>query len=541
MSQAHTKDTENKTHINSANIAPIMGEDEYIMSSSSGDIGEMVSRNSPPLKPVNVLQLQRELGNQATMNIINRQTATTSSPNISAFTGLKMVTPGTIQRDPNDDEPPAKADEIDEDQDKDPKDAVELDGADNEVQQETNEIDQTINEAKQIDSIAQENAKWHTDDYVDDDDDWSVSYNADDYDPVAPNNSDTPQATTQNNAVNIDGDSDDENVYDSNKPKNLGMISHQKQHKQKQGLNIKGKNIAAESMWPAIGQAAIDVPRNANTAVDIEEASTAIKNASSLKDALTSVTDTSTDIGSGKIIDGLEKVLEVFNVPPINILLSIGSLIFRIVSAKTKYTHMKAFKTLMEGNKGDTKLRKGALADKQTIGSYGYAKTKRGFWLRVVKAAINVGEIIARMITVLSGGASALVTEATAVAMGLSNGIIKVGQSLKGIYKMIMGKRGKRRNESANWIVDGALDGDVELLQFMLDADIISDGYREMRQFILVKNQKPDTAKDKLEKLRKLTLKPTDPESLQKYLKIAEEVDALAGIKGRVATATKST
>ncbi len=113
-------------------------------------------------------------------------------------------------------------------------------------------------------------------------------------------------------------------------------------------------------------------------------------------------------------------------------------------------------------------------------------------------------------------------TEAVGLVGSLGNGVIKVGNHRLVVRKIT------RYVESANWIVDGALDGDTELLQLILDMDIVSStGWCEQRSFIYTKHNKPGPPKDELEKYRKLTLEPTDTDSMRQYLKLLEEVDGL--------------
>lgn len=542
MSDTHTTDTQNKTNVIDSGIGAIMGEEEFVSTSSSGDIAKMASGDSPPLKPKNVLQLQRKLGNQATMKIIARKQPTVSKSSDGAlpFAGLKMVSKSTIQRDPLDGggggDDDAKADS---DEKQDPDTAVELDGGDSEVKQESDEIDQTISEAQQLQgSIPDASQK----------------------DFTGQNQESKP--STESQAVDITDEDDDDDDYgvqvitpmdtdddmdtpDASAPPVQNTVIKQKQkHKQKQGTHIKGHHLASEGVGAAIGQTVVDVGRNTSTTVEAAEAGVAIKSASSLKDALEGITDTSTDAGSEGISGLLGKIGTFFDVPPMNVILPVASLVYRIYAAVIKHKHMKAFKGLMGAHKGDvSKAKKSstALKDKGTIGAYGYAKTKRGFWLRVIKAAITVGQVIARLVTVLSGGTAALVSEAVATAASLSNGIIKVGQSLKGIYKMIMGKRGKRRVEGANWIVDAALDGDAEMLQFMLDGEALSKAFLANRARLYKDEMEYSTDNEKLAKMKTLSERPKTTDEMQTYLEIAEELNLLLAVKNQVAIMTKST
>jgi hypothetical protein len=578
MNNTHSNDTENKTNIPDNGVGAMMGEDEYVASSSSSDIAKMASGDSPPLKPKNVLTLQRQLGNQATLNIINRTAQSIQSGDNapSPFAGLKMVMPKMIQREDEDSDNEvitrSNAMEQDDESDDNPDAAVELDGSDNEVQQDSNEIDQTIAEAQQLPSKLNGNDNNYEASVSESDDDDNV-------DVIIPMDSDldddnndgdniiigtdedeahdtgmgqSPATGTSNVAVDMndsDEDSDDSHVginavVNPNQGNGFSQIASQKKHKQKKGLGFGGHKLASESLGGAAGQTVVDTARNASTVVQAAEATSAIKSASSLTEALTNISDTSTDAGSEGISGLLGKVGTFFDVPPMNVILPIATLIFRIMAAITKHKHMKAFKAMMGNNGGDVKSakkRSTALADKGAIGAYGFAKTKRGFWLRIIKAAINVGNIISRLVTIISGGTAALISEAVNTALSLSNGVIKVGQSLKGIYKMIIGKRGKRRNESANWIVDGAIDGDKELLQFMIDGQALSKTFLFMRDQKYKDEMEVSSDVDKLAKLKTLATRPKTTDEMQTYLEVAEELNLLVAVKTQVAVMTKST
>lgn len=550
MSQTQTTDTENKTHIPDSSAGAMIGEEEYIAASSSGDIAKIASGDNPPLKPDNVLALQRQLGNQATLKIVNRQPLTQQNSDANPFAGLKMVTPGTIQREDEDEvitrSNAMEQEDEDSDADNDPDKAVELDSNDNEVQQESDEIDQTISQAQQIPGLIRTDS---TDSDIDDNND-DVIVDGTDEDEAHDTGQGGAPSSDKPMMVDIsDEDSDDDNDHENDYYKNqakggFSAIAKHKGHKQKQGTHIKGHYLASDSLGMAATQLGTDTARNTGTVVEAAQAGVAIKSASSLKEALVAVGDTSKDAGSDGISGLLDKVATFFDVPPMNVILPIATLIYRIYSAVIKHKQMKAFKALMGNNGGsvkDAKKRSTALADKGTIGAYGFAKTKRGFWLRVIKAAINVGQVLARLITIISGGTAALISEATNTALALSNGIIKVGQSLKGIYKMITGKRGKRRTEGANWIVDAAIDGDQEMLQFMIDGEALSKAYLEARRRKFVDEAETSTDKDHLAKLELLSKRPKTTDEMKTYLQTAEELNTLVAVKNQVAIMTKST
>lgn len=101
MTTSHTSDSENKTHVPDSGIGSMIGEEEYTSSSRSGDIVKIASGDGPPLNPQNILSLQRLFGNQATINIVNRQTIDSGHAGANLVTGLKMVTPDPIRNDRN--------------------------------------------------------------------------------------------------------------------------------------------------------------------------------------------------------------------------------------------------------------------------------------------------------------------------------------------------------------------------------------------------------------------------------------------------------
>ncbi|GEM_PF-1331191 len=570
MTDSHQTENENKTHAPDSGIgAMVGGEGEWLISSGgSGDIAKIASGDSPPLKPSNVLQLQRNLGNQATTNIINRFAQPKTDTNaLSAFSGLRMVTPAapnSIQRVDDEDGDGGvieRQDGLDED-DVNPETATDLDITDPEVQDESNEIDKTIAEAQQIQVIQpmdtmdsdmenQDNIEFLNDDNneqqgqifdpnakvtsnvgVDLGDDEDSEMDDDNVQVIEPMDTDDSML----------GNLDDDDLASS--PVSNSVIKQKQGHKQKQGTHIKGHQLAGESVGPALGQLAMDTTRNVQTTMSFAEAGDAIASAKNVKDGLEGITDTASDVGSDGIQGLLGKVADFFDAPPMNVIIPVAALIYRIYAAVQKYKHMKAFKGLMGKNGGDVKSakkRSTALKDKGAIGAYGFAKTKRGFWLRVIKAALTLGQLIARVVTLLTGGTAALISETVAIGTSLSNGIIKVGQSLKGIYKMIVGKRGKRRLESANWMIDAALDGDQEMLQFLLDGGYLTSPFLFIRKQKYMDEAEWSTDKDRLGKLAILSKRPKTTDEMLTYLKTAEELDMLNAIKGQAALMSTST
>ncbi|GEM_PF-2818754 len=113
MKLTQSTDNENKTSVPDSNIGAVMGEEEYITSSSSGDVSKMMSSGAPPLKPENVIALQRQIGNRATSQFVQRhQSLVQKKSNKIPFAGLRMVGAPVIQRDPKDEDEASDVDVV---------------------------------------------------------------------------------------------------------------------------------------------------------------------------------------------------------------------------------------------------------------------------------------------------------------------------------------------------------------------------------------------------------------------------------------------
>ncbi len=147
------------------------------------------------------------------------------------------------------------------------------------------------------------------------------------------------------------------------------------------------------------------------------------------------------------------------NMPFIMFADSIRSLIDKIMD----------YQSMNDANKGImAKSEAGELTPEETAvhGATIYAlpKMKRGVLSRFTKFLFSLAKMILHIITLISGGASAMVTEAGALTITLAQGAITFGRGVKAIYKIIKGTRGKNRETNAKTLLDAALNNQPEAL-----------------------------------------------------------------------------
>jgi hypothetical protein len=99
---------------------------------------------------------------------------------------------------------------------------------------------------------------------------------------------------------------------------------------------------------------------------------------------------------------------------------------------------------------------------------YGFAKVKRALYWNITKFGLSLSKSIARIVTLLTGGATALVTESIALAADLASAVMTIGRKAKGIFKAIRGTRGKARGQNAEMIYDSAMKGDKRALKLII-------------------------------------------------------------------------
>lgn len=100
---------------------------------------------------------------------------------------------------------------------------------------------------------------------------------------------------------------------------------------------------------------------------------------------------------------------------------------------------------------------------------YAYHKTNRAFWGNIGRFFASLVKYIFRLITILTGGTSALATETAALVIDVAQAVEGFGRRLKGLIKSLFGRRGKHRRENAAMVYKHALDGDPIALNLLLE------------------------------------------------------------------------
>lgn len=140
----------------------------------------------------------------------------------------------------------------------------------------------------------------------------------------------------------------------------------------------------------------------------------------------------------------------------------LGGAIANAISLYTTWTRYDALKTAKLAEEKDPTS---TLAQSLI---YGFAKVRRALYWNISKFGLALSKVVSRLITILSGGTSALVTESIALATDLAKVTMFVGRKLKAVYKMIRGTKGKNRQKNASVIYDAALRGDKSALKLFI-------------------------------------------------------------------------
>ena len=492
-----THGTHQTQTVNSKNHLPTK-EDEYTSESSKEDLPNIIT-NDLPLNPQNVLTMQSLLGNQATINLINRKETSESKVKSQPFAGLKMV-----QREPKDNENKSSKEDKEE--------STEADQSDSDASEQDDQIESLVQEAAKIEKIVAQSKQVQVD-----------KQNADnDKDVKKPSNADD---------VGADLDDDD---------------SNKKKVPQAPGTVVKGKQIASSGI---VGTSVQTVKGGADIGLIVNYATT-------WKDMIEEKAILhNTGTGIDKALTWLQKLVELatqLGLP----LLTFG---MAVKAAVNRYRYAKSYDKLMEGQKDNSK----AANKKVDIGSYGAEKTIRGTIINTFRAIASAGSFVAHLLTLLTGGVASLISETTAVALGLGKIAIRAGQLIKGAWKAFRGKRGKERLKNANTIVDMAIKGDEDMLQLLLDLNVFdtmwiwrlkrkglygkdvvmhnwkSRGLANSNDFEKINKAQHEfeQAKDvkvdrriEIKHLKILKSKPETIDELKTYLKVAKSANALTDI-----------
>jgi len=121
------------------------------------------------------------------------------------------------------------------------------------------------------------------------------------------------------------------------------------------------------------------------------------------------------------------------------------------------------------------------------ISKYAYKKTKRAFNTSMAKIALRIVRMISLVVTVLTGGTSASITGAIAAITAVVESTETLYRKIKGLGKIIMGSRGKNREKNAEELVKLAKNGNEDAAQTILDVNPFDEF--TMRQFRKLSNK----------------------------------------------------
>jgi Domain of unknown function (DUF4157) len=116
--------------------------------------------------------------------------------------------------------------------------------------------------------------------------------------------------------------------------------------------------------------------------------------------------------------------------------------------------------------------------------SHGLGKVYRRVWSAGYDFVKSIIDTVMSIATLVSGGTAAPAKAIASIAGGVLDGIALVYRKVKGLWKTLTGKRGKHRQQSAERIVNSALDGDAVALQLLIDLSPIGLMER-LKRFVL--------------------------------------------------------
>jgi hypothetical protein len=178
---------------------------------------------------------------------------------------------------------------------------------------------------------------------------------------------------------------------------------------------------------------------------------------------------------AGQLKDGIETVKTVGGVfeASFGSILSIAWLPLMIgyEAVRAFKYHKKrrdGYKTAMDSHKDATDEDGIKLHD---IAKYAYKKTSRAFRYSIAKIALKIVRMIALIITLLTGGTSAVVTASIAAIAAAVETLGSLYRKIKGFIKKIRGTRGANRNKNAEELVKLAKGGNEAAAQTIIDVD----------------------------------------------------------------------
>jgi len=125
--------------------------------------------------------------------------------------------------------------------------------------------------------------------------------------------------------------------------------------------------------------------------------------------------------------------------------------------------------------------------------AHGFGKVKRRFYKAVYLVVSSVVKVVSHLITLLSGGTAAMVSELVAIGATVLEGIKVLYEKGKGFIKWLLNKRGVHRQQSATRILESAYGRDPVALQLLIDLDPMGFIGREKRALKYGYGDPPET------------------------------------------------
>lgn len=174
------------------------------------------------------------------------------------------------------------------------------------------------------------------------------------------------------------------------------------------------------------------------------------------------------DRGSS-FIDRLKSSLEGIKAIPIfSIVLNLKTFKDLYFEYYKKKRAKKAFAKLKQEDD-----KKGKTSKKTSVGHYAYAKSFRGFVDTCVMVGVEFVDIVGNILALIGSFINPMGAAVAAGVVKTVTGGIKsfrsALQSIKGIVKFLMGKRGKNRSKNATKLVSEARGGDIDSAQAICD------------------------------------------------------------------------
>jgi hypothetical protein len=196
------------------------------------------------------------------------------------------------------------------------------------------------------------------------------------------------------------------------------------------------------------------------------------------------------------LLDPMLKLLDLIPGGPVPFVF----LIMNANKVKGSYKRRKAFETAMKASDervtgkpspapGDVEM--------QASSKYAYKKVNRGFWKNVVNFFGSLATTVLHLVTILTGGASALGTETAALVINVAKSINSLGHKIKGGVKYVLGMRGRNRQINATQVFNNAAGGDTVALKLLLDLKPYGN-WKKLKAKLPGMTDKPKTESDML-------------------------------------------